>query len=86
MLLDILEIFTPIIKLFEAEHLLPFEVQSVSVTITNIDDYINTSINDVMLLSHLESFCVIDRELNLSFIKANSDCKHVNKDSIQKYY
>ena len=56
MLLDILEIFTPISKLSEAEHLLPFEVQPVSVTITNIDDYINTSINDVLLLSHLESF------------------------------
>ena len=48
--LDILEIVTPISKLFEVEHLLPFEVQPlVSETIANIDDCINASIDDDLL-------------------------------------
>ena len=70
--LDILEIVTPISKLFEAERLLPFEVQPlVSETIANIDDCINASIDDDLLVSYLASFRPMDGELNLSFLKAN---------------
>ena len=48
--LDILEIVTPISKLFEAERLLPFEVQPlVSETIANIDNCINASTDDDLL-------------------------------------
>ena len=48
--LDILEIVTPISKLFEVERLLPFELQPlVSETIANIDDCINASIDDDLL-------------------------------------
>ena len=82
--LDILEIVTPISKLFEAERLLPFEVQPlVSETIANIDNCINASIDDDLLVSYLASFCVIDGELNLSFLKvydrrrSKSDHEHV---------
>ena len=64
--LDILETVTPISKLFEAEHLLPFEVQPlVFETIANIDDCINTSIDDDLLVSYLASFRPIDGELNV---------------------
>ena len=83
--LDILEIVTPISKLFKAEHLLPFEVQPlVSETIANIDDCINANIDDDMLVSYLASFRPMDRELNLSFLKvddmtrSNSDHEHVS--------
>ena len=70
--LDILEIVTPISKLFEAEHLLPFEVQPlVSETIANIDDCINASIDDDLLVSYLASFRPMDGELNLSFLEVD---------------
>ena len=76
---NILEI-TPISKLFEVEHLLPFEVQPlVSETIANIDDCINASIDDDLLVSYLASFRVIDGELNLSFLKI-SDRTRSNSD------
>ena len=69
--LDILEIVTPISKLFEAERLLPYEVQPlVSETIANIDDCINASIDDDLLGSYFASFRPMD-ELNLSFLKAD---------------
>ena len=52
--------------------MLPFEVQPlVSETIANIDDCINASIDDDLLVSYLASFCVIDGVLNSSFLKAN---------------
>ena len=83
--LDILEIVTPISKLFEAERLLPFEVQPlVSETIANIDDCINASIDDDLLVSYLASFRPMDGESNSSFLKAddrarsNSDREHVS--------
>ena len=83
--LGILEIATPISKLFEAERLLPFEVQPlVSETIANIDNCINASIDDDLLVSYLASFRVMDGELNLSFLKtddrtrSNSDHEHVS--------
>ena len=70
--LDILEIVTPISKLFEAERLLPFEVQPlVSETIANIDNCINASIDDDLLVSYLASFRLMDGELNSSFLKAD---------------
>ena len=69
---DILEIVAPISRLFEAECLLPFEVQPlVSETIGNIDDCINATIDDDLLLSYLASFRPMDGELNLSFLKAH---------------
>ena len=83
--LDILEIVTPISKLFEAERLLPFEVQPlVSETIANIDDCINASIDDDLLVSYLASFRPMDGELNSSFLRAddrtrsNSDRERVS--------
>ena len=83
--LDILEIATPISKLFEAERLLPFEVQPlVSETIANIDNCINTSIDDDLLVSYLASFRLMDGELNSSFLKANDrtrgnlDCERLS--------
>ena len=83
--LDILEIVTPISKLFEAERLLLFEVQPlVSETIANIDNCINLSIDDDLLVSYLASFHLIDGDLNLSFLKAddrtwsNSDRERVS--------
>ena len=83
--LDILEIVTPISKLFEAERLLPFEVQPlVSETIANIDNCINASIDDDLLVTYLASFRPMDGELNSSFLKAddrtrsNSDREHVS--------
>ena len=83
--LDILEIVTPISKLFEAERLLPFEVQPlVSETIANIDNCINASIDHDLLVSYLASFCPMDGELNSSFLKAddrtrsNLDCERVS--------
>ena len=52
--------------------MLPFEVQSlVSETIANIEDCINASIDDDLLVSYVVSLCVIDGELNSSFLKAN---------------
>ena len=61
--LDILEIVTPISKLFEAERLLPFEVQPlVSETIANIDNCINASIDDDLLVSYLALFRPIDED------------------------
>ena len=70
--LDILEIVTPISKLFEAELLLPFEVQPlVSETIANSDNCINASVDDDLLVSYLAPFHVIDGELNSSFLKAD---------------
>ena len=63
---------TPISKLSEAERLLLFEVQPlVSETIANIDNCINTSIDDDLLVSYLASFLLMDGELNSSFLKAN---------------
>ena len=71
--LDIVEIVTPISKLFEVEHLLTFEVQPlVSETIANIDDCIKASIDDDLLVSYLASFRPMDGELNSSFLKADS--------------
>ena len=70
--LDIPEIVTPISKLFEVEHLLPFEMQPlVSETIANIDDCINASIDDDLFVNYLASFRPMDGELNLSFLKAD---------------
>ena len=70
--LDILEIVTPISKLFEAERLLPFEVQPlVSETIANIDGRINASIDDDLFVSYFASFRAMDGELNSSFLKAD---------------
>ena len=70
--LDILEIVTPISKLFEAERLLPFEVQPlVSETIANIDNCINASIDDDLFVNYLASFRVMDEELNSSFLKTD---------------
>ena len=70
--LDILEIVTPILKLFEAERLFPFEVQPlVSETIANVDNCINASIDDDLLVSYLASFHPMDGELNSSFLKAD---------------
>ena len=52
--------------------MLPFEVQSlVSETIGNIEDCINASIDDDFLVSYVVSLCVIDGELNSSFLKAD---------------
>ena len=79
--LDILEIVTPISKLFEAERLLPFEVQPLlSETIANIDDCTNASIDYDLLVSYLASFRPMDEELNSSFLKAdaNSDGERVS--------
>ena len=74
--LGILEIVTPIYKIFEAERLLPFEVQPlVSETIVNINDCINVSINDDLLVSYLASFRLMDGELNLSFLKADDSTR-----------
>ena len=65
--------------------MLPLEVQPlVFETIANIDDCINTSIDDDLLVSYLALFCLMDGELNLSFLKAddrtrsNSDHEHVS--------
>ena len=70
--MNILEIVTPILKLFEVERLLPFQVQPlVSETIANIDNCINASIDDDLLVSYLASFHPMDGELNLSFLKAD---------------
>ena len=70
--LDILEIITPISKLFKVGRLFPFEMQPlVSGTIANIDDCINASIDDDLLVSYLASYCVIDGELNLSFLNVD---------------
>ena len=70
--MNILEIVTPILKLFEVERLLPFQVQPlVSETIANIDNCINASIDDDLLVSYLASFRLMDGELNSSFLKAN---------------
>ena len=74
--LGILEIVTPIYKIFEAERLLPFEVQPlVSETIVNINDCINVSINDDLLVSYLASFRLMDGELNSSFLKADDSTR-----------
>ena len=79
--LDILEIVTPISKLFEAERLLPFEVQPlVSETIANIDDCINASIDDDLLVSYLPSFRPMDGELNSSFLKADDKTRSNSDD------
>ena len=52
--------------------MLPFEVQSlVSETIGNIEDCINASIDDDLLVSYVVSLCVIDGELNSSFLKVD---------------
>ena len=52
--LDILEIVTPISKLYDAEHPLALEVQPlVSETITNIDNCINASIDDDLFANYL---------------------------------
>ena len=52
--------------------MLLFEVQPlVSETIANIDNCINTSIDDDLLVSYLASFLLMDGELNSSFLKAN---------------
>ena len=52
--------------------MLPFEVQSlVAETIGNIEDCINASIDDDLLVSYVVSLCVIDGELNSSFLKAD---------------
>ena len=70
--LDILEIITPISKLFKVQRLFPFEMQPlVSGTIANIDDCINASIDDDLLVSYLASYCVIDGELNSSFLNVD---------------
>ena len=65
--------------------MLPLEVQPlVFETIANIDDCINTSIDDDLLVSYLALFCLMDGELNLSFLKvddrtrSNSDHEHVS--------
>ena len=67
------------------ERLLPFEVQPlVSETIANIDNCINASIGHDLLVSYLASFCQMDGELNLPFLKvddrarSNSDREHVS--------
>ena len=70
--LDFLEMITPYSKLFEAERLFPFEVQPlVSKTTADVNDSIKASIDDDLLVSHLASFRVIDKELNSSFLKSN---------------
>ena len=52
--LDILEIVTPISKLYDAEHPLALEVQPlVSETIANIDNCINASIDDDLFANYL---------------------------------
>ena len=83
--LDILEIVTPISKLFEVERLLPFEVQPlVYENIADVDDCINATIDDGLLVSYLASFRLMDGDLNSSFLKAddrtrsNSDCECVS--------
>ena len=83
--LDILEIVTPISKLFEVERLLPFEVQPlVYETIADIDDCINATIDDDLLVGYLASCRLMDGDLNSSFLKAddrtrsNSDCECVS--------
>ena len=56
----------------------------VSETIANIDNYLNASIDDDLLVSYLVSFRVIDGELNSSFLKAdnrtrsNSEHEHIS--------
>ena len=77
--LDILEIITPISKLFEVKHLLPIEVLLVF-------KYwqLHQHKHDELSVSYLASFCVIDGELNLSLLKGkdraknNSGCEHVS--------
>ena len=70
--LDILEIVTPISKLYDAEHLLTLEVQPlVSETIVNIDNCINASIGHDLFVNYLASFRVMDEVLNLSFLKTD---------------
>ena len=70
--LDILKIVASISKLFEEERLFLFEVQpSASEIIANINDCINASLDDDLLVSYLASFPVIDGELNSSFLKAD---------------
>ena len=50
--------------------MLPFEVQPlVFETIANIDDCINTSIDDDLLVSYLALFCLMDGELICLFSK-----------------
>ena len=63
--LDILEIITPISKLFEVKHLIPFEVLLVF-------KYwqLYQHKHDELSVSYLASFCVIDGELNLPLLKA----------------
>ena len=52
--LDILEIATPISKVYDAEHPLALEVQPlVSETIANIDNCINASIDDDLFANYL---------------------------------
>ena len=61
--------------------LLHFEVQPlVSETIADIDDCINVSIDDDLLVSCLVSFRPMDGELNWSFLKAD-DRTRSNSDS-----
>ena len=69
--LDILEIVIPISKLFEVECLLPFEVQPlVYETIADIDDCINATIDDDLLVIYLASFCLMDVDLNSFFFQS----------------
>ena len=43
----------------------------VSETIANTEDCINASIDDDLLVSYVVSLCVVDGELNSSFLKAD---------------
>ena len=74
--LDILEIVTPISKVFESEALMPNEVKPLlSETVTNIDDCLEGEYDDEMLVGHLASFRIVEGELTSTFIKADDPHK-----------
>jgi len=76
--LDVLELITPISKVFEGEGLLVSEIkQSLTETLLNIDEEVETAgTNEELLTSHLASFEVKEDEtIQCSFIKGDDSHK-----------
>ena len=63
---------------------MPNEVKPLlSETVTNIDDCLEGEYDDVMLVSHLVSFCIVEGDLASTFIKADNPHKrNANKERI----
>lgn len=78
--LDVLEQITPASKIFEAEGLLPYEIKpTMDETISNLNETIEASIDEDMLVSHLSSFRLTDDSVFLIFLKGD-DSKKKNTD------